>query len=211
VKRKYGFLALLFVFVFASASAAAADIALPKPREHAMTLFEALKRRASAPGGDFPTAPLSPEDLSDILWATSGLNRWKGWTVPMAQGLPPYVDVYAALENGVFLYDWKDHALREVAENDIRGKIGVQRFVASAPCGLILVGNAESLKVVKNETARREFAYVAAGAMTQDAYLAAAALGLGARYIHSMKPDDIRSGLKLPEGDFPICLMLLGK
>jgi hypothetical protein len=180
--------------------------------DNKVTLFDALKRRSSAPGGDFPTAPLSDEDLSDVLWATVGLNRGqKGWTVPMSEGLPPYVDLYAALENGVFLYDWKDNILREVSKNDIRAKIGAQRFVASAPCILILVGNAEALSHFKDEAVRKEFAHVAVGAMTQDTYLAAAALGLGTRYIHSMKLDEIESALRLPKEDFTVCLMMLGK
>ena len=131
-----------------AASSAVADIKLPPPRmDNKMTLFEAFKNRASAPGGDFPMAPLSTADLSDILWATTGLNRGAaGWTVPMAQGLPPYVDVYAALDSGVFLYDWKSHALIEKSKADIRAKIGSQRFVASAPCSLVFVANKESLK-----------------------------------------------------------------
>jgi nitroreductase len=155
---------------------------------------------------------LSAEDLSDILWASTGLNRGeRGWTVPMSEGLPPYVDIYAALDNGVFLYDWKNNSLREISKEDIRAKIGAQRFVASAPCSLILVANAKSLSKFKDKDIQKEFAHVAAGAMTQDAYLAAAALGVGARYIHSMKLDEINSALRLTKEDFAICLMILGK
>jgi hypothetical protein len=180
--------------------------------DNKMTLFTAFKNRASAPGGDFPTAPLSAADLSDILWATTGLNRGSsGWTVPMAQGLPPYVDVYAALDAGIFLYDWKNHALVEISKADIRAKIGLQRFVASAPCSLVFVANKESLKSIKDETTKRDFANVAAGAMTQDTYLAAASLNVGARYIHSLKFDDIKSALRLPEDNWVICVMILGK
>ncbi|MDR3332906.1 MAG: nitroreductase family protein, partial [Synergistaceae bacterium] len=81
----------------------------------------------------------------------------------------------------------------------------------TAPCILILVGNAEALSNFKDSDKKKEFANVAAGAMTQDTYLAAAALGLGARYIHSMKRSEIKRALNLPEDDFPICLMMLGK
>jgi nitroreductase len=177
-----------------------------------MPLFEALKKRQSAPGGDFPTAPLSDEELSNALWAATGLNRGeKGWTVPMDKGLPPYVDVYAALPSGVFRYDWKGHALSDISKKDIRAGIGLQNFVASAPCSLIFVANAESLSEIKNEALRGQFAAVAAGAMTQDVYLAAAAMGLGARYIHSIKEPEIKRELALKDSDSVICLMLLGK
>jgi nitroreductase len=56
-----------------------------------------------------------------------------------------------------------------------------------------------------------EFSRVAVGAMTQNVYLAAAALQLGARYIHAIKAEEIAGALKLADGDAPICLMLLGK
>jgi nitroreductase len=212
MRKFFATLALAF-FASVSASIAAADIKLPPPQtEGGMALFEALKRRASAPGGDFPTGELSREDMSNALWAATGLNRGEtGWTVPMDRGLPPYVDVYAALKEGAFLYDWKSHSLLDVTNKDIRANIGLQNFVANAPCSLIFVANSESLAEIKSELLRTQFADVAAGAMTQDVYLAAAAMDLGARYIHSIKEDEIKSALGLTEGDRVICLMLLGK
>jgi SagB-type dehydrogenase family enzyme len=177
-----------------------------------MGLFEALKKRQSAPGGDFPTADPSDAELSNVLWAATGLNRGeKGWVVPMDRGLPPYVDVYAALPSGVFRYDWKTHSLADISKKDIRANLGLQNFVASAPCSLIFVANIESLSAVKNDSLKLQFSAVAVGAMTQDVYLAAAAMGLGARYIHSIKEADIKRELSLNDGDSVICLMLLGK
>lgn len=211
--KKFLSVSVLISFMILYGTSAMADIKLPAPQtEGGMGVFEALKKRASAPGGDFPTSALSPGELSSILWAATGLNRGDtGWTVPMAMGLPPYVDVYAALKDGVFLYDWKNNSLVEISKTDIRGGIGMQRFVANAPCSLIFVANAKSLSEINDEPHRREFADVAAGAMTQDVYLASAALGIGARYIDSIKEDEIKSAVSLPEGDRVICLMILGK
>jgi hypothetical protein len=196
-----------------AACSALADEKLPEPQTSGgMGLFDALKKRASSPGGDFPNAPLSAGELSSVLWAATGLNRGdSGWTVPMDRGTPPYVDVYVALEGGVFLYDWRTNSLVERTRDDIRGDIGLQNFVASAPCSLILVANAESLSVFSDEDLRTQFADVAAGAMTQDVYLAAAAMNLGARYIHSLKEPEIKNALRLEDTDRVICLMMLGK
>jgi nitroreductase len=196
-----------------SATEAWADKKLPAPQmSGGMGLFEALKKRQSAPGADFPTASLSDAELSNVLWAATGLNRGtNGWTVPMDRGLPPYVDVYAALQSGVFRYDWKAHSLVDISKKDIRANLGLQNFVASAPCSLIFVGNAESLSPINNDALKLQFSAVAAGAMTQDVYLAAASMGLGARYIHSIKEAEIRRELSLDEKDSVICLMLLGK
>ena len=206
-------IAVVMISLF-MASAAMADAAkLPTPMtEGGMGLFTALKNRASAPGGDFPSGQISKEELSTILWAASGLNRGStGWTVPMSRGRAPYCRIYVADESGVFLYDWKDHSLLEISGDNIKSKIGAQGFVKMASCILIIVSDAEGLAFFKDDDLAEEFAQVLVGAMTQNIYLAAAHYSIGARYIHSMRVDEIKDALKLPEGDVPICLMMLGK
>ena len=200
----------LWLFIGTSAYA---DIKLPPPQtEGGMSLFESLKKRSSAAGGDFPIAPLELEELSTILWAATGLNRGEtGWTVPMAKGLEPYCRIYAVQDEGIFLYDWRVHGLVEISKENVRSKVGSQNFVKTAPCVLIVVANGKALSDNFNEKDSAEFAAVATGAMTQDIYLAAAALEIGARYIHSMNLEAIREALSLPDEDYPLCLMLLGK
>ena len=204
---------LLALLLLSVGTSAYADVKLPPPQtEGGMGLFESLKKRASAAGGDFPIAPIEPEELSTILWAATGLNRGEtGWTVPMAKGLEPYCKIYVAQDDGIFLYDWRVHGLTEVSKENIRAKVGSQNFVNTAPCILIVVADGKALSDNFNEKDAAEFAAVAAGAMTQDVYLAAAALEIGARYIHSMNLEDIRRALSLPDEDYPLCLMLLGK
>jgi hypothetical protein len=190
-----------------------ADIQLPEPQTSGgMGLFDALKKRSSIAGGDLSLGKVGLEDLSTILWAASGLNRGeKGWTVPMAEGLPPYVAVHVVSDEGVFLYDYKEHNLLEISKDNIKGKIGGQAFVGKAAYILVFSTIPGELKNLRNPAAAEEFACVLVGAMTQDVYLAAAALKLGARYIHSMKTEAIVPALQLPEGSRPIALMLIGK
>jgi nitroreductase len=188
----------------------AADLPAPQTTG-GIGIFDALAKRASAPGGDFPAGNLTPDEMSTILWAASGLNRGdKGWTVPMAMGLEPYCKIYVAEDAGIFLYNWQNNALDEISKENVRAKIGAQNFVKNAPHILIVVADGKGLAQFV-EPDRSEFANVAAGAMTQDVYLAAAALGAGARYIHSMNADEIRAALRLEDEDRPICLMMLGK
>ncbi|MDR1164944.1 MAG: nitroreductase family protein [Deltaproteobacteria bacterium] len=208
-----GFLGFFLVLaVFLGGAALAADISLPAPTtQGGIGLFDALWKRSSAAGGDFTLAEVSLADLSTVLWAATGLNRGgTGYTVPMAEGLPPYVDVYVAGPEGVYLYLPKENLLREISAENIRAQIGAQAFVGKAYYVLIFVSNPEELGGLRNRDAAEEFAAVLTGAMTQDVYLAAAALKLGARYIHSMKEPAIVAGLKLPEGHKPLALMLLG-
>ena len=203
--------AVLFLSLF-SLSFCYADITLPTPQtKDGMSLFESLKKRASTPGGGFPAGQVTDDQLSTVLWAASGLNRGKtGWTVPMVKGKAPYVRIYVASEKGTFLYEWDGHYLREINKQDIRGDIGQQSFTKRAAYSLIFVSDANALTDIKPDEATN-FSYTAVGAMSQNVYLAAAALKLSTRYIHSIKSEAISQELQLPKDDVPLGMILLGK
>ena len=204
---------LLVAVVLLPVGAASADVPLPAPqRSGGLGVFDALGSRASAVGADFASMKdVSLENLSTVLWAATGLNRGeKGWTVPMAMGMEPYVKIYVARADGTFLYDWRAHALKEVSKEDIRGRIGKQDFVAKAPCTLIFVSDSAALSKKFKDDDGEEFAAVAAGAMTQNVYLASGALGIGTRYIRSARDDEIERILSLPDDDDVLCIMPMG-
>ncbi|MWN31412.1 SagB/ThcOx family dehydrogenase [Gilliamella sp. Pra-s65] len=205
--RKVIIILSLFCFSFCYA-----DITLPTPQtKDGMSLFESLKKRSSTSGGGFPAGQVSDNELSTVLWAASGLNRGKsGWTVPMANGNSPYVRIYVASEKGTFLYEWEGHYLKEINNKDIRADIGLQNFTRRAAYSLIFVSDASAFTGINPEQITN-FSYTAVGAMSQNAYLAAAALKLSARYIHSIKPEVISQELQLPEGSKPLGMLLLGK
>lgn len=202
---------ILFSSLF-SISLCYADITLPAPQtKDGMSLFESLKKRSSTPGPGFPNGQISDEELSTVLWAASGLNRGTtGWTVPMGTGKQPYVRVYVASEKGTFLYEWEGHYLKEINNKDIRADVGLQNFVKRANYVLIFVTDSAAFNNIKEEKANN-FGNIAVGAMSQNVYLASAALDLSARYIHAIKPDVISQELQLPSDNKPIGLMLLGK
>jgi hypothetical protein len=191
---------------------AGADIKLPDPlTEGGSGIFSLLKSRASAVSSSYPTGQVSQEELSTLLWAASGLNRpGKGWTVPMAMGREPYCKVYVAGDEGTFLYDWKEHSLKETSKDNVKSTIGRQSFVANASYVLVFVTDGKIVGGLNNPRAD-EWAYVAVGAMTQNVYLAADALNIGVRYIASLSADVARASLKLEEGDVPICIVPIGK
>ena len=204
---------LLAAAVLLPVGAASADVSLPAPqRTGGSGVFDALGSRASAVGADFASMKdVSLENLSTVLWAATGLNREeKGWTVPMAMGMEPYVKVYVARSDGTFLYDWRAHALEEVSKEDVRGRVGKQDFVAKAPCTLIFVSDSAALSKKFKDDDGEEFAAVAAGAMTQNVYLASGALGIGTRYIRSARDDEIERILSLPDDDEVLCIMPMG-
>ena len=84
---------------------------LPPPRKEAgKPLMQALQLRRSI--REYSQRQLSAQVLSDLLWAAYGINR------PSGDRTAPYwrhimvIDVYAAMADGVWLYDPKQHALR---------------------------------------------------------------------------------------------------
>lgn len=203
---------LLLSALFFLCASAFADIKLPAPQ---MTggkgIFDALKARSSANLNHFPQNPLSLQELSNLLWAATGLNRdEKGWTTPYGMGKAPYNKIYVASDKGVSLYDWKTHALKEISTKNIKSTVAKQPAVGSAPVILIIVSDDKAMGNVTGQRAR-DWAHIASGAMSQNIYLAAASMNIGTRYIVNMNNDVISKELKLHENDIPINLMPLGK
>jgi hypothetical protein len=206
-------LALLLCGFMAASSLAFADEKLPAPQKDGGDgIFALLEKRASGGRGDFPKGAVSREELSTILWAGSGLNRnGKGWTVPMAMGRPPYVNIFAVTPDGAFLYDWKNHALVSVNEGNILPAITGDSFVKASPVVLVFVSDPEGTGAQSGMNAGNAFAFIASGAMTQNIYLAADSLGISGRYMVSMNTDALKKDLNLKENEVPLCIMPLAK
>ena len=154
----------------------ASSIALPEPVTHGgMPLMDALAKRHS--GREFARRELPLPTLSGLLWAAYGVNRKDGGrTAPSALNAQE-IDVYVALPSGAYLYDAEMNALQRVAASDLRSVTGYQDFVDEAPLDLVFVADHARMKLVP--VAQREsYASAAAGAISQNVYLFAAANGL---------------------------------
>lgn len=208
---------LAFLVLCAAGVAVAAETAavvkLPDPQTSGGPgIFDMLENRSSAPGGSFPTGAILMEELSTLLWSASGMNRsGRGWIVPMAMGREPYCKVYVTGEEGTFLYDWKTHSLIETSKKDARKDVGAQSFAATAPYILIFTTDGKGLGGSRDVRRAEDWAQVLVGAMTQDVYLAAEALGIGTRYMANLDADAVRSVCALAEKDVPVCIMPIGK
>jgi hypothetical protein len=127
--------------------------ALPPPRTSGgRPLIEALKLRRSA--REYSDRPLPAQVLSDLLWAAFGINRPDGGrTAPYAREIVA-IDIYAAMVDGVWLYEPKAHALLPHIKDDIRAQTGLQDFVANAPLNLVYVAHGERMTALSAEEAR---------------------------------------------------------
>jgi hypothetical protein len=156
---------------------AATTIGMPPPnRSGGMPLMEALQRRESR--REFAPSALPEQTLSDLLWASAGINRPElgGRTAPSAMNSQEVL-LYVAMPQGLFRYDVAAHALQLEAATDVRRVTGYQDFVDTAPLDLIYVADHARMRLVP--AARREaYAFAAAGAMAQNVYLYCASAGL---------------------------------
>jgi len=153
------------------------EMALP-PAQTAggLPLMDALQRRQSA--REFRPEALTPQQLSDLLWAAAGINRTEhgGRTAPSAMNAQE-VDLYVALPQGLYRYAPQRHALQLIKAEDVRRVTGYQDFVDSAPLDLIFVADHSRMKIVP-AAMRESYASVAAGAMAQNIYLYCASVSL---------------------------------
>ena len=90
----------------------------PAKQRGGKPLLEALKDRRST--REFSDRALPVEVLSNLLWAAFGINRseTRGRTAPSAHDWEE-IDLYVALESGLFVYDPDYHLLRNRLERDV--------------------------------------------------------------------------------------------
>lgn len=156
------------------------SLRLPTPdKAGGLPLMQALARRASS--RSFSERALSDQVLGDLLWAAWGVNRPNGKrTAPTARN-QQRLALYAAMANGVWLYDGEEHALTRVLERDTRRDFG------GAP--LTLVYTAED----------GPFGAMHLGALYQNVGLYCASAGLS-NVVKATGVDVLKKELSLPGG-----------
>lgn len=173
---------------------------LPPPRKDGgRPLMQALQLRRST--REFAARPLPPQVLSDLLWAAYGVNRAGGErTAPYWRHIM-VIDVYAAMADGVWLYDPQAHVLRPHLGTDVRALTGRQEFAGTAPLNLVYVAHGERMTDVSAEE-RRLYASVDAAFAGQNVYLFCASEGLATVFRGALDYARLNQALRLGEGQF---------
>jgi len=184
----------------ALARAETSPIELPAPRASGgKPLTDALKLRRSTRA--YSDRPLPPQLLSDLLWSAFGINR------PSGDRTAPYwrhimvIDVYAAMANGVWLYDPKSHVLLPHLAADIRAQTGMQDFVGTAPLNLVYVAHGERMQDIA-PSERRLYASVDTGFIGQNVYLFCASEGLATVFRGAVPYEQLERALALGKDQF---------
>jgi len=187
-----------------------ASIPLPKPQmDGGRPLMQVLKDRRTARA--FSAEILSPQVLSNLLWAVFGVNRPEtgGRTAPSAMNWQE-MDIYVAKADGAFLYDAKTNALKPILSEDIRALTGSQAFVKDAPVNLIYVAD---LARASRGSAEDKTLYTAANAgfISQNVYLYCASEGLATVVRGTVDRTAVAKALKLRPEQKIILAQTVGK
>jgi SagB-type dehydrogenase family enzyme len=165
----------------------------PFEKNSPFTLDRALLDRRTSRSYD-PDRTLSREELSRLLWAADGTNRPDGKRTAPSAVAKYAVDILAALPEGVYRYEPKDHKLVRVLSADIRDRIPAQDAFKKAAMQVLYVINKEIVP-----RGRIDFADLEIGCIGQNLFLEAAALGLGSCIYASVRYDEVTKALGLKD------------
>lgn len=217
-----GFCALLILsFIQSNCQAAEMKIKLNPPSLN-KELADLLEKRHSC--RSFSAKSLKSDDVSGILWATSGKQydsvTGATRTAPSAGATYP-LELYIVvgkncvdeLSEGVYRYIIEEHALELVTEGDKRNDLARaclgQDFIAQAPVSLVISAMFSRTTDRYGERGDR-YVYMEAGGACQNTYLAVTSLGLGTVEVGAFIDNQVRQALGLDKEEVPLSVMPVG-
>ena len=166
---------------------------LPPPQtDGGRPLMQVLNDRKTT--RDFAPDKLSPQVLSNLLWAAFGVNRPDGRrTAPSAMNKQE-IDIYVATGEGLFVYNAQVNRLDPVLAQDVRSATGTQSFVAAAPVNLVYVAD---LAKAGSEPDADLYTAADTGFLAQNVYLYCASEGLATVVRGSVDRATLAKAMKL--------------
>lgn len=144
--KKLFFTTLALVSLTFSMAQTGKETKLPVPdkNRNTATVMKALAERKSV--RECADRKLTPQDLSDVIWAANGINRQDGRrTAPSSLNVQD-IEIYAFTPDGVYLYLPETHSLKTVVMGDYRRLLAgppsparKQDYVARFPLILLYV------------------------------------------------------------------------
>jgi SagB-type dehydrogenase family enzyme len=186
-----------------------------------MSLDKTLQHRKSI--RDFQNKPISKEQLSYLLWASTGIQRHEdGYafrTAPSAGALYP-IETYViindieALEAGLYHYSIQGHQLELLDRRDLRRQIAEaalgQMMCAAASAVFIWSAVFERCKWKYGQRGYR-YIYLDTGHIAENLALAAVSLDLGTCEIGALFDDHVNAILDIDSiEESVICMAVVG-
>ena len=187
--------------------------ALPAPqRTGKVSLEEALARRRSV--REFKKQPPTDQELSQLLWAAQGITRPDGCrAAPSAGALYP-LELYVAMQEGLFHYQSHSHRLIRRSERDLRAELAGaaldQAAVSEAPVVFVIAAVYERTARKYGPARTPRYVHLEAGHAAQNLLLEAVALGLGGVPVGAFHDERVQAVLGLPADHKPLYLIPVG-
>lgn len=195
------FLTIVAVAAFACFSAfaqkAPKTIKLNTPSfNEGLTLMQALKERKSSSGFTDKEIPL--QDLSNIIWASVGVNREDGRRTSPTGSNRQEIEVYAFFSFGAYWYNYKTNSLDLVKAGDFRNITG-RGEASSAYLDLLFIADTQKTGPGAKPGDANTVSYVNVGYVSQNVYLACANAGIGSRARGGWDQKKVTETLGLPD------------
>ncbi|MDI6402255.1 SagB/ThcOx family dehydrogenase [Balneolaceae bacterium ANBcel3] len=196
------------------------EFELPAPTlSSSLSVEEAMAQRRSV--RSYSDTPVTIDEIGQLLWAAQGItdeNR-DYRTAPSAGATFP-LEIYVAirgsetLPDGVYAYHARRHLLKRHMEGDLRADIRrvalQQESITEASVVLLITGVLSRIEARYGDRAMR-FMYMEAGHVAQNIYLQSESMGIGTVVIGAFDDSGLQSVLNLPDGEYPLYIMPIGK
>ena len=150
------------------------------------------------------------------MWAACGINRQDSGkrTAPTAVNWQE-IDVYVAMEEGLYLYNAKAHVLEPVLKSDLRKNTTTflqpsRSAVANAPLQLIYVADYSKMSFVTNDEEKKFYSAADTGFIAQNVYLYCASEGLATGIRGMVDRDTLFKDMKLRDKQKIILVQAVG-
>lgn len=179
---------------------------LPPKKNGGLSVLASLQERKT--NRNISPKKLDPQTLSNLLWSAFGVNRIKGafnksGRTAASASNSQEIDLYIAMEEGVYRYDAVPHRLIPVVEGDFRALAG-RRSAGTAPINIFYVVDKSRYiladwqpdKKIKDPEVQKSYYYVDTGLIAQNVYLFAASQNLAA-WFHNCNKEQTARDFKL--------------
>jgi SagB-type dehydrogenase family enzyme len=191
----------------------------PRVKTGGMPLAAALELRRTV--RNFASRPLDLGQISQLLWSADGTSDSRGLRTSPSAGATYPLDLYLVvgergvkdLPTGVYHYQVAAHALIPVAPGDVRTAVARaclrQSWMAQAPVLVVITGEYRRCTARYGERGVR-YTHMEVGNVSQNLFLAAEALGLGAGIVGAFEDQALARTMKLPPAHEPLLVMPVG-
>jgi SagB-type dehydrogenase family enzyme len=208
------------MMMFSSVGLAAEAVKLPAPNtKGGIPLTEALQARRTV--RHFAARPLELAQISQLLWEADGLSDPRGLRTSPSAGATYPLDLYlvvgergaANLPAGIYHYEVRAHALSPGTRGDLRALVAGaclhQTWVIEAPVMVVITGEYRRCSARYGQRGIR-YTHMEAGNVSQNLFLAAESLGLGAGIVGAFDDQALAEVLKLPPAHEALLVMPVG-